>query len=160
MTSAVSVPAAAGIPVTHRGITASFVVASAHEGAHEALSALRDAPVDSTLVLLMGVSALRATAESLGAATLGETAERLGPFPITVDASAEHDGLALALRSTALDGTCTSTAIYFGEQPALPLLEMYTKCTTFYTGRAHVRGALVHGVNSYVDNRRARRASR
>jgi threonine dehydrogenase-like Zn-dependent dehydrogenase len=86
--------------------------------------------------------ARRATAESLGAATLAETTERLGPFPITVDASAEHDGLALALRSTALDGTCTSTAIYFGEQPALPLLEMYTKCTTFYTGRAHVRAAI------------------
>ena len=32
VTSAVSVPAAAGIPVTHRGITASFVVASAHDG--------------------------------------------------------------------------------------------------------------------------------
>ncbi|GAA1907599.1 uroporphyrinogen-III C-methyltransferase [Lapillicoccus jejuensis] len=68
VTSAVSVPAAAGIPVTHRGITASFVVASAHEGANEALTALRDAPVTSTLVLLMGVSALRETAESLMAA--------------------------------------------------------------------------------------------
>ena len=37
VTSAVSVPAAAGIPVTHRGITASFVVASAHEGADAVL---------------------------------------------------------------------------------------------------------------------------
>ena len=39
VTSAVSVPAAAGIPVTHRGITASFVVASAHEGADPVLDA-------------------------------------------------------------------------------------------------------------------------
>jgi uroporphyrin-III C-methyltransferase/precorrin-2 dehydrogenase/sirohydrochlorin ferrochelatase len=65
VTSAVSVPAAAGIPVTHRGITASFVVASAHDGATAALDALRDAPVTSTVVLLMGVSALAETAQRL-----------------------------------------------------------------------------------------------
>jgi uroporphyrin-III C-methyltransferase/precorrin-2 dehydrogenase/sirohydrochlorin ferrochelatase len=68
VTSAVSVPAAAGIPVTHRGITASFVVASAHDGASAALMALRDAPVTSTLVLLMGITALRQTALDLIAA--------------------------------------------------------------------------------------------
>ena len=65
VTSAVSVPAAAGIPVTHRGITASFVVASAHDGATAALDALRDAPVTSTVVLLMGVTALAETARRL-----------------------------------------------------------------------------------------------
>ena len=65
MTSAVSVPAAAGIPVTHRGVTASFVVASAHDGATAALDALRDAPVTSTVVLLMGVTALADTARRL-----------------------------------------------------------------------------------------------
>jgi uroporphyrin-III C-methyltransferase/precorrin-2 dehydrogenase/sirohydrochlorin ferrochelatase len=65
VTSAVSVPAAAGIPVTHRGITTSFVVASAHAGADEALAALVDAPRDSTLVLLMGISALAETTSSL-----------------------------------------------------------------------------------------------
>ncbi len=68
VTAAVSVPAAAGIPVTHRGITASFVVASAHDGATAALDALRDAPVTSTLVLLMGVTTLRSTAARLVAA--------------------------------------------------------------------------------------------
>jgi threonine dehydrogenase-like Zn-dependent dehydrogenase len=89
-------------------------------------------------------AARRATAESLGAQTLAlaEAPPRLGPFPVTVDACAEPDGLALALRSTAADGTCTSTAIYFGEQPSLPLLELYTKCITFKTGRAHVREAM------------------
>lgn len=65
VTSAVSVPAAAGIPVTHRGITASFVVASAHEGADAVTAALRDAPVDATLVLLMGVTRLAETAAGL-----------------------------------------------------------------------------------------------
>ena len=68
VTSAVSVPAAAGIPVTHRGITASFVVASAHAGSDAALDAARDAPRDATLVLLMGVNAVAATAAGLMAA--------------------------------------------------------------------------------------------
>jgi alcohol dehydrogenase len=87
-------------------------------------------------------AARRETAAALGAETLAEPPKRLGPFPITVDSSADPDGLALALRSTAPDGTCTSTAIYFGEQPSLPLLEMYTKGITFKTGRAHVREAI------------------
>lgn len=91
-----------------------------------------------------GDAARRRTAAALGAETLAEPPKRLGPFPITVDSSADPDGLALALRSTAPDGTCTSTAIYFGEQPSLPLLEMYTKGITFRTGRAHVRGAIPH----------------
>ena len=84
----------------------------------------------------------RSTADSLGATTLAETPRRLGPFPITVDASSDPDGLRLALRSTAPDGICTSAAVYFGEQPSLPLLEMYTKCVTFHTGRAHAREAM------------------
>ena len=68
VTSAVSVPAAAGIPVTHRGIAASFVVASAHEGAEHVLSAAADAAPDATLVLLMGVTRLAETAAALIAA--------------------------------------------------------------------------------------------
>jgi uroporphyrin-III C-methyltransferase/precorrin-2 dehydrogenase/sirohydrochlorin ferrochelatase len=68
VTSAVSVPAAAGIPVTHRGITTSLVIASAHAGAGQALDAARTAPRDATLVLLMGLSGLAATAEELIAA--------------------------------------------------------------------------------------------
>jgi threonine dehydrogenase-like Zn-dependent dehydrogenase len=84
----------------------------------------------------------RRTAEALGAETLAEPPKRLGPFPITVDSSADPAGLRLALRSTAPDGTCTSTAIYFGEEPSLPLLEMYTKGIVFKTGRAHVREAM------------------
>jgi uroporphyrin-III C-methyltransferase/precorrin-2 dehydrogenase/sirohydrochlorin ferrochelatase len=65
VTSAVSVPAAAGIPVTHRGITTSLVIASAHAGAGQALDAARTAPHDATLVLLMGLSGLAVTADEL-----------------------------------------------------------------------------------------------
>jgi alcohol dehydrogenase len=86
----------------------------------------------------------RATAATLGAQTLAQTPRRVGPYPITVDASGDPDGLALALRSTAPDGSCTSTAIYFTDPPALPLLEMYTKGITFRTGRANAREAMPH----------------
>ena len=55
--TAVAVPAAAGIPVTHRGVTASFTMVSAHSAA-EALEQARGAAAGSTLVLLMGVGVL------------------------------------------------------------------------------------------------------
>jgi threonine dehydrogenase-like Zn-dependent dehydrogenase len=82
-------------------------------------------------------------ATRLGAnAIAGEFPDRLGPYPITVDASASHEGLACALRSTAPDGTCTSVGIYFEPQTPVPLLEMYTKGITFRTGRVHARPAI------------------
>ena len=84
----------------------------------------------------------RARAEAYGAETLDAYPERLGPFAITVDASAAHDGLGLALRSTAPDGICTSTGIYFEQQTPVPLLEMYTKGITFQTGRVHAGPAI------------------
>jgi len=84
----------------------------------------------------------RALAESYGAEALDSYPERLGPFAITVDASASHDGLGLALRSTAPDGICTSTGIYFEQATPVPLLEMYTKGITFQTGRVHAGPAI------------------
>jgi threonine dehydrogenase-like Zn-dependent dehydrogenase len=78
-------------------------------------------------------------AARLGANTIeGSYSERRGPYPITVDASGDKDGLAHALRATSPDGVCTSVGIYFEETP-LPLLEMYTKGITFHTGRCHAR---------------------
>ena len=60
VTSAVAVPAAAGIPVTHRGVARGFTVVTGHD----------DIPVlptggDHTLVLLMGVTQLARTMELL-----------------------------------------------------------------------------------------------
>jgi threonine dehydrogenase-like Zn-dependent dehydrogenase len=84
-------------------------------------------------------------AESLGAEAVREPwPRRLGPFPITVDANASPAGLQLALHSCAPDATCTSTAIYFGEPPPMPLLQMYTKIVTFKTGRIHARAIMPH----------------
>jgi uroporphyrin-III C-methyltransferase len=68
VTSAVAVPASAGIPVTHRGLTQDFAVVSAHldpsrPGASVDWAALANGP--GTLVLLMGVTHLAAAADEL-----------------------------------------------------------------------------------------------
>lgn len=68
VTSAVSVPAAAGIPVTHRGVSTSFLMLSAHDGAAEVVRRAACTPADTTLVLLMGVGHLAETASALIAA--------------------------------------------------------------------------------------------
>ncbi|MBX9247069.1 uroporphyrinogen-III C-methyltransferase [Actinotalea ferrariae] len=58
VSSAMAVPALAGIPLTHRGVTTSFHVLSGHEGL---TPAARQVLLDgSTLVVLMGVSTLPA----------------------------------------------------------------------------------------------------
>ncbi|MGH2924348.1 MAG: zinc-dependent alcohol dehydrogenase [Solirubrobacterales bacterium] len=82
-------------------------------------------------------------ARELGAETVaGLPGERLGPFGITVDASADPAGLALAVGSTGLDGHCTSTGIYFDNDAALPMFEAYVHGITFRTGRVHARPAI------------------
>jgi threonine dehydrogenase-like Zn-dependent dehydrogenase len=71
-----------------------------------------------------------------------EFPERAGRYPITVDASGQHEGLACALRSTDAEGFCTSIGIYFEPTTPVPLLEMYTKGITFRTSRVHARPAM------------------
>ncbi|APX02991.1 MULTISPECIES: uroporphyrinogen-III C-methyltransferase [Arthrobacter] len=65
VTSAISVPAAAGIPVTHRGLAKGFSVVTGHEELSEV-----PARPDHTIVLLMGVGQLRESASALGKAGL------------------------------------------------------------------------------------------
>ena len=74
VTSAVSVPAAAGVPVTQRGVTHAFTVVSGHlpPGHDKSLvdwGAL--ARVGGTIVVVMGVRNARAIAETLVGAGLG-----------------------------------------------------------------------------------------
>jgi alcohol dehydrogenase len=84
----------------------------------------------------------RELAAELGANVLDqEFPDRMGFYPITVDASADPAGIACALRSTDADGICTSIGIYF-EPTLLPLLDMFTQGITFVTGRPHVRGLM------------------
>jgi len=63
VTSAVSVPAAAGIPVTHRGLARGFSVLTGHDDIGHVPGG-----ADHTLVLLMGVTRLADTARALVAA--------------------------------------------------------------------------------------------
>ena len=96
---------------------------------------------------------LRIAAE-LGAETIAELpAERLGPFPITVDASADPAGLALAIRSTGAEGVCTSVGIYFQNQVPLPLFEAYVTGVRFLTGRVHARPAIPAAIELIASGR-------
>ena len=76
VTSAVSVPAAAGIPVTQRGMTHSFTVVSGHLAPDDPRS-LVDwealARVGGTIVVIMGVRQVPAIAETLQRVLPGTT---------------------------------------------------------------------------------------
>jgi uroporphyrin-III C-methyltransferase / precorrin-2 dehydrogenase / sirohydrochlorin ferrochelatase len=87
VTSAVAVPALAGIPVTHRGLARGFTVVSAHDCEVDwgALAA-----VEGTLVVLMGVGRLAEAAAGLIAAG------RPGTTPVAV----VEDGTTPRQRST------------------------------------------------------------
>ena len=68
MTSAVSVPAVAGIPVTHRSLAQGFCVVSGHVAPSDPRSTVDWAALAAsglTLVILMGVKQLGVIAESL-----------------------------------------------------------------------------------------------
>ena len=68
VTSAIAVPAFAGIPVTHRGLASSFAVVTGHEEPGKPESAVdwrALAGAVDTIVLLMGVGALPGTVEAL-----------------------------------------------------------------------------------------------
>ncbi|MCC6442505.1 MAG: uroporphyrinogen-III C-methyltransferase [Armatimonadetes bacterium] len=68
ITSAIAVPAYAGIPVTHRGVASSFAVVTGHEDPVKAETSIRWeylAQGADTLVFLMGVENLPAIVEQL-----------------------------------------------------------------------------------------------
>ena len=71
VSSSIAVPAAAGIPVTHRGLASSFAVLTGHDGDDTAGAGVdweRAATAADTLVILMGVGALPAIARRVIAA--------------------------------------------------------------------------------------------
>ena len=71
ISSAIAIPGQAGIPVTHRGLSRSFHVITAHtkDGVSDQLDRL--AGVEGTLVILMGLSQLPAIVQRLMAAGRG-----------------------------------------------------------------------------------------
>jgi alcohol dehydrogenase len=96
----------------------------------------------------------QALATSVGATPIeGPPPRRLGPYPITVDASADPAGLACALRSVEPGGVCTSVGIYFAQGTRVPLLDMYDADVTFKTGRSNA-GAFIPSVLELVQSGR------
>ena len=65
-----------------------------------------------------------------------------GKYPITVDASANADGLRFAIRSLAPGGICTSVGFYFQKGISLPLMQMFANDSTLHTGVSHPRASL------------------
>jgi uroporphyrin-III C-methyltransferase / precorrin-2 dehydrogenase / sirohydrochlorin ferrochelatase len=89
VTSAIAVPAYAGIPVTHRGITQDFAVVSAHldpsqPGATVDWDALANGP--GTLVLLMAVAHL----EQIGIELIKRGRDAATPVAVIQDGTTEH----------------------------------------------------------------------
>jgi threonine dehydrogenase-like Zn-dependent dehydrogenase len=96
-----------------------------------------------------------AIAEGYGARIVeGPPPKTIGSFPITVDASADTAGLLCAIRSTEVEGQCSSVGGHFAPV-ALPIFEMYAKGITFYTGPGrgipNVAGALAMIADGRVD---------
>jgi threonine dehydrogenase-like Zn-dependent dehydrogenase len=83
-----------------------------------------------------------AQAERLGATAVehsGEWPKRFGRALITVENTADADGLACTLRSTDDYGVCTPVAVHFAPTTPVPLLAMYTRGVTLEMGRADSR---------------------
>lgn len=67
---------------------------------------------------------------------------RNGSYPITVDASANREGLRFAIRSLAPGGVCTSVGYYFQKGTSIPLMQMYANSSTLHTGISNPRADL------------------
>ncbi len=81
-------------------------------------------------------------AAALGAQAVhheGAWPRRFDRAAITVENTADPEGLAATLRSTAPYGLCTCVAIHFAPEVAVPLLEMYTRGVTLHASRADSR---------------------
>jgi siroheme synthase len=83
ISSAIAAPAAAGIPVTHRGLSTAFLVVSGHDEASFSAATAGLAPKGVTLVVLMGLGRTSAIAWSL----LNNHWSRGTPAAIVTDAS-------------------------------------------------------------------------
>jgi uroporphyrin-III C-methyltransferase/precorrin-2 dehydrogenase/sirohydrochlorin ferrochelatase len=83
VTSAIAAPALAGIPLTHRGVAAAFLVVSGHDEEVFAACIGELAPASATLVILMGVG----RQEALAGRLLARGWPAATPAAIVVEAS-------------------------------------------------------------------------
>jgi uroporphyrin-III C-methyltransferase len=83
VSSALAAPAAAGIPVTHRGVASAFLVVSGHDDDGFTSAVSQVVPNGVTIVVLMGLGRSSAIAEAL----IGRGWSRDTPAAVIVDAT-------------------------------------------------------------------------
>ena len=119
ITSAVAVPAAAGIPVTHRGMATGFLVATAH-GEDPALAAhLAAIPPEITIVLLMGVRSLPMMVEVLLSTRDPQTPTAIVERGWTPEQRTISATLSTVLRVAAEADVCAPSIVVIGAVAAL-----------------------------------------
>jgi uroporphyrin-III C-methyltransferase len=122
ITSAIAAPAAAGIPVTHRGVASAFLVVSGHDTETFTSAMAQLQPNGVTVVVLMGLGRSAAIACEL----IDRGWSRGTPAAIIVDASRAGQQVwrgtldQLAEEAVAVDGTGAGT-IVIGDVVALGL---------------------------------------
>lgn len=123
VTSAVSVPAAAGVPVTHRGVVHAFTVVSGHvaPGDERSLvdwSAL--ARVGGTIAVIMGVRQVRAITAALVDAGLSPDTPAIAIQEGTMDGQVSVRATAATLADAMVEAAITNPAVYvIGEVVAM-----------------------------------------
>ena len=116
ISSAIAIPGQAGIPVTHRGLSRSFHVITAHtkDGASDQLDRLAGA--EGTLVILMGLSQLPAIVQRLEA----EGYEVVEQILLADDAAALKTTLTRLADQRQLDLILTTGGTGFGPRDVTP----------------------------------------
>ena len=128
ITSAVAAPAAAGIPVTHRGVAAAFTVVTGHRRAGEPDVDWRSlARVGGTVVVLMGVAQRGAIAAELMAGGLDPATPVAAVRSATTDRQVVTRCRLDALAATPVESPAT---IVIGAVAALELAHIVGRATS------------------------------
>ena len=121
ITSSIAAPAAAGVPVTHRGVSSGFTVVTAHEDPNKADSLNWDAlaQLNTTLVVLMG--ARRAAKVSDRLISAGMSPET--PVAIVVSATTPYQQvLRMPLDQLGVERVPNPAVIVIGAVAASPVI--------------------------------------
>jgi uroporphyrin-III C-methyltransferase/precorrin-2 dehydrogenase/sirohydrochlorin ferrochelatase len=140
ISSALAVPAAAGIPLTHRGVVAAVHVVNGHDGLDAAArTALRDG--SATVVVLMGVASL----ETMAAQAIGHGADPSTPVAVVENGTTDRQRTtraplhAIAERARAV-GVRAPAVVVIGEVAAEGLLGTPCEAAPLAVGAAHGGG--------------------